>query len=287
MTVDHRGGVVPQVPVVRAGRAAPLGEFRVPQDPGRRADQRIVRHEDDRQRRVPGVEPPLGRLDSRPAPGFPARVRIGMQHDLVGADDARLVGPGQALLLGQRAVGKERVVIQKEQRRDGGGAARPVPYRVWVLRRDDAQPAAHVHQELVAFLAAQLDRIGAACPQVMITGRPHHRGEPFAQRPEHPFDVPGQLPDIAGQQEPIAGRPRAKVFDDLPVLREGHMQVAEGEQPGRHGHTHGTSVSQHAGRPRLAALGGHRHGHDGGGGRVGGSAGGLDGDPDPVSRSHA
>jgi hypothetical protein len=67
----------------------------------------------------------------------------------------------------------------------------------------------------------------------MIARGPHDRGEPLAEGAEGPFDVRGQLPDIAGQQQPVLLRVRAEIGDDLAVLREGDVEVAEGEQPGR------------------------------------------------------
>ena len=77
----------------------------------------------------------------------------------------------------------------------------------------------------------------------MVARRPHHRGEPFAERPQRPLDIPGQLPDISGQQQPVPLRLRAEFGDDLAVLRVGHMQIAQGKQPGGHGHAHDKSVA--------------------------------------------
>ena len=233
VAVDDRGGVEAQVPVARPGGAAPLGEQRVAQRPGGLADERVVRDEDHRERRVPVVfEPALGDLDPGPAPLLDAGMGIGVQQHLVAAHDAFLVGAGQALFLGQRAVRAERVVVQTEHRRDRDRAARPVPHRVRILRGEDAQAAAELHQGQVPLFAAQRDRVLAPRPQLVVPRGPHHGGEFVSQGPQRPLDVGVQLPHVPGQQQPVPGRARPEPGDDLPVLRVRHVQVAEGQQPG-------------------------------------------------------
>src|SRR5271156_5328613 len=133
VAVDDRGGVIAQMPVCGSGGAAPLREHWIAQHPGGLADQRVVGDEDDRERGVPVCELFLGGLYPGRAPLFDGVVGIGVQQRLVAAHDAFLVRQLQALLLGQRAVRPERVVVQQEHRRDRHRTARAVPYRVGVL----------------------------------------------------------------------------------------------------------------------------------------------------------
>ena len=232
MAVDDRGGVEAQVPVGRPRGSAPLREQRVTQDPGGLADERVVRDEDDRERGVPRGEPAFGGLDPGPAPFFSAGVGIGVQQRLVAAHDAFFVSLLEALLLGQRAVRQERVVVQQEHRRDRDRPARPVPHRVRVLRGEDAQAAAELHQGQVPRFTAQRDRVLAPRPQLVVSRGPHDGGEPLAEDAQRPLDVGVQLAHVAGQQQPVPVVAGAERGDDLPVRRERHVQVAEGEQPG-------------------------------------------------------
>src|SRR6202049_4512467 len=61
MNVDARRGAEPDMPAGRRHGAAPLGELRMPQDPGGIADERKVVHQDRRKARIPCPEPALGR----------------------------------------------------------------------------------------------------------------------------------------------------------------------------------------------------------------------------------
>ena len=237
MAVDHGRGVEPDVPVVGPGGAAPLGELRVAQHPGGLPDQREVVHQHGRRPRRQGRQPRLRRLDPGPAPLLHARIRVGVQPPLVGAHHPGLVGAGQALGLGPRAVRPERVVVEQEQRHDPDRAAGPVPDRVGVLGGEHAQLLAELHQPPVALLTAKLDRVGAVRPQVVVTRHPDDLGEALAEGAQRPLDVRQPLPHVARHQQPVRRRPRPQALHQLPVLRIGHMQVADREQArlSRHG----------------------------------------------------
>ena len=90
--VDGGNRVEAPVPIGRPQRAAPLGELRMAQNPGRLLDQRKVADQDRRQRRLLAGEPPFGFGDPQRAPGLAAGMRVGVQHELVDADDAGLLG---------------------------------------------------------------------------------------------------------------------------------------------------------------------------------------------------
>ncbi len=176
--VDDGLGAVAQVPVGGPFCAAPLGELGIFQHPRRLAGEREVADQHRRDPRWQRRQPSLGRLDARVAPGVDARIGVGVQDGLVGAHDASLVRQRERLRLRAGTVRAERVVIQHEQRHDRGRAARPRPDRKRVLRRDHADPAAHRDQVPVPGRPAQLDRIRAERPQLMVAGNPDHRGEP-------------------------------------------------------------------------------------------------------------
>ena len=158
-----------------------------------------------------------------------------MQHGLVVAHDAALVGQGEALLLGQRASRAERVVVEQEHRRDRDRPARAVPHRVRVLRGVDAEAAAQLDQGQVPLLAAQVYRVLAAGPQLVVARGPDHGLVLAGQGAQRPLDVGVQLPHVPGQQQPVAVLARGEAGDDLAVLRVRHVQVADGQQP-RGGH---------------------------------------------------
>jgi hypothetical protein len=153
-----------------------------------------------------------------------------VQHPFVGADHPGLIGQGQRLGLGAGAGRAERVVVEQEQRDDHCGAADAGPYRVRILWGDHAEVAAQRHQVLVAFLAAQLDGIGGMRPQVMVAGHPHHGAEAAAERPQRPLDVRDLLRHVADHEQPVVRRAGRQVLDPLPVLRVGHVQVADGQE---------------------------------------------------------
>ena len=226
MAVHGDGGPEPAVPVGGPFRAAPLGELGVPQHLGRLADQGEMVDQDGREVGVNLAEPALGLGHPGRAPGFPARVRIGMEPELVVAHHARLVGAGQGLLLGGRARRPERVVVQHEQRGDHGGATGAVPQRIRILRGQDAQPPAELDEVLVPVHAATLNGIGGCGPQLVVARSPQHGGEPLAQQPQRPLDVLHQLPDITGDNQPVVRRRRPDLGDEGAVVRVGNMQVA-------------------------------------------------------------
>ncbi len=232
VAVDHGGGVVGAVPVGGRRRPAPLRELRVAQHARGLAGQREVVDQDRRQGAVADRQPFPGVGQPGPAPGLAAGVRVGVQQGLVGAHHAGLVGHRERGLLGRRALGPERVVVEQEQRRDGHRPARPRPYREGVLGGDHAQAPAQLDQVPVAGLAAQPDRVSRVSPQLVVAGHPDDLGEPLAQRAQCPLDMRHDLAHVAGHQQPVARRARPQGGHDLPVGGEGHVQVADGQQPG-------------------------------------------------------
>src|SRR5260370_36634789 len=153
VSVDDRRGTISDVPVRGSLGTAPLREFRVPQDPRWRADEREVVHKHGRQAGIAIGEPaPRYRKPGR-TPGLTARVGVRVQQQLVRAYHTRRVRPGQRRFLGRGAIRPEGGVLEQAQRRDRDRAARPMPYGVGILRGDDPHPPAQVHQVLVALLA--------------------------------------------------------------------------------------------------------------------------------------
>ena len=152
VAVHHGRGAEATVPIGGELGPAPLGEFGIAQHPGRLTDQWPVIDQYQRHVRIAGEEPSFGLGDPGMAPCFPARIRIWVQEDLVGADDAGLMRVGQRLLLGVQAIDAECVVIEQKQRRDPSWATRTLPDRVGILRCDHTRPAAEVHQVLVTGL---------------------------------------------------------------------------------------------------------------------------------------
>ena len=157
-------------------------------------------------------------------------MRVGVQQVLVGADHARPVGGGQPLVGRAGPGGRKRVVVEQEERRDDGRAARAVPDRVRVLRGEHVEAAAGLHEVPVARLTAQRDRVLAARPQLVVAGHPQHPGEPLAQQAQRPRHVVDPLADVARDDQPVVGAPRPEPFDDRPVVRVAHVQVADGPQ---------------------------------------------------------
>ena len=134
-------------------------------------------------------EPGLGRGDPGVAPGGPVRPRVGVQQVLVAGDHAGPRTPPPAPPRHGRAGRPEAVVVEQQQRRDGHRAAGAVPGRVVVLRGEHAQPPAGGHQVLVAGLPAQLHRVLPRRPQLVVAGRPHHRGEPLGEQAQRPLQL--------------------------------------------------------------------------------------------------
>ncbi len=162
--------------------------------------------EHQRQRRVVRGQPGLGRGDARPAPVVHAGVRLGVEQVLVRAHDAGLVRLRERLLLGGGRGRAERVVVQREQRRDRHRAALALPDRPGILGSVDPQPPAQLHQVLVARLAAQLDRVVGGGPQLVVAGRPQDAGEAVGEQLEGALDVVEALGDVAGDDQPVVVR---------------------------------------------------------------------------------
>nr|AFB69910.1 polyketide synthase SimX4 [uncultured bacterium] len=230
MSVDHGLDTEPAVPVGGRRRAAPHGELGVPQDVHRVTVQGIVVDRDDRQPLGNRGESAPGLGHPGPAPLLAARIRVRVQQVLVRAHDAGPLGVREPLRLGGTALRQEGVVVEQEERRDDGGAARPVPDGVGVLGGDDAQLPAQGDQMLVAGHSAELDRILGMGPQLMVARHPDDLAEAVGERPEGPPDVFDDLPDVTGHQEPVLVRLGTHVLDQGAVLGVADVQVADGQQ---------------------------------------------------------
>jgi hypothetical protein len=167
-------GVCPeaQVPVGCAFGAAPLGELWILEDPRWLAGEWKVTDQHGWNAWWQCCQPSLGLLDACVAPRVDARIRVRVQHGLVGAHDACLVRQSEGFRLGGGTFWAERVVVQHEQRCDYYRPALAAPYRERVLRGDHANPAAHRNQELIPGRTAQLHRVRAERPEFMVAGRP-------------------------------------------------------------------------------------------------------------------
>lgn len=107
MTVDHGLDAEPAVPVGGEPGAAPHGELGVPQDVRGVPVQRVVVDEDGGQVVGQRGEPAFGLVDPGPAPGLAARVGVGVQEGLVGADDPGAVRVLESLVLGRAATARK------------------------------------------------------------------------------------------------------------------------------------------------------------------------------------
>lgn len=228
--VDHRGGDEPAVPVGGGLRPAPLGEDRVAQHLGRVAVQRPVVHQHRGQRRVPGRQPAGGRVQPGRAPLLPARVRVGMQQELVGADDPRPVRLRQGRLPGVEPRRSPAVVVEQEQRGHQRGTARPPPHPVVVLGGDHAQLPAPPHQQLVAGHPAQGHRVGRRRPQLVVAGCPDDGVEAFREQAERPLDVGHGVRHVTGDDQPVPWRSGPQRLDQGTILRVPDVQVADRDQ---------------------------------------------------------
>ncbi|GAA3210205.1 hypothetical protein GCM10020256_08090 [Streptomyces thermocoprophilus] len=105
---------------------------------------------------------------------------------------------------------------------------------------------------LVAFDAAQADRVGGVAPQLVVAGHPHHLAEAAGEGLQGPADVGGLLRDVTGDQQPVVVGLRAQPLHDGPVLRISDVQVADGQQlPGTTGRRrHIPSPDGHSSAPR-------------------------------------
>ncbi len=148
-------------------------------------------------------EPALGAGQPGIAPSLSALVRVSVQHGFVVADDPGRVGTLESLGLRGGAIGQEAVVVQQEQRRDHQRPAGVLPDRIRILRRVHTEALAHGDQVLVPLDAAQPERLPAVRPQFVVAGNPDHLGEPLPERAERPLDVGRELPDVAGDDEPV------------------------------------------------------------------------------------
>ncbi len=201
-------------------------------------------HQDGRKVGIACGQPGTGLLDPFPGPCVHARVRGGIQHELVRADNARFPRPGKGLLLRGRARRAERVVVEQEQRRHDDRATDALPHRVGILRGQYAETSTHLHQVLVAPCTGQLHGILSRCPQLVVARNPDHRGEPPAQHTEGPFDVGDEFTDVTGDDQPVGVRLRSQVLHDPTVVGKSDMQVADGQQfPSRPERGHLTDLS--------------------------------------------
>src|SRR6266567_2492063 len=228
--VDHRQRTEPQMPVGRPIGPAPLSELRIMQAPGGLTNQRKMVYQHRSHSGRQGPQPPLGRLYPRFAPRLPARIRIVVQHRLIGAYHAGLIRQGEPLGLRRRASRAEGVVVQHEQRHDHDRPALTLPHGERILWRQHAEVPAYRYQVLVPGRAPQLDRIGAEGPQLMIAGNPYDRGEPRAEGAQRPLDGVGSLPDVADHEQPVVRRLRPEVSHEFPVFLESDMKVTDREQ---------------------------------------------------------
>ena len=238
MAVDGGDHLVAQVPALGQRGPAPGRELLVPQRAGGLAQQRPVagQHHGHVQRR----QPFSGRGDPGVAPRGAGRVRVGVQPAFVGAEHPGRPRQADRLAGRRRAVGPPRVVVEQEQRRDRDRAVRAVravrarPDREGILRREHAEPAAHRHQALVPRRAAQLDRVGARRPQLVVARRPDNPFEPVGERGERPAHIGEHLANVAGHDQPVTRIPRPEPVDEGAVVRIPDVQVADREQPARH-----------------------------------------------------
>ncbi len=165
-----------------------------------------------------------------PAPLVDARVRVGVQQELVTAHDAGALGVGESLFLGAGAGRAEGVVVPHEQGRHRHRTALPGPHRVGVLGGDHAEPAAHPDQVQVAGLPAQAHLVAAVCPQLVVAGCPDHTREPVGEQAERPLDVGDPFGHVAGHDQPVVGVGRVQALHDAAVLAVRHVEVADGPQ---------------------------------------------------------
>lgn len=228
VSVDHRRRGETGVPVRREFGSAPLGELRVVQHPRGFAHEGVVVHQ--HQREVARRQSGLGQLDAGAAPGVAGGVGVGVEVDLVGADDAGVLRVGERLFLGAAPGRVEGVVVADEQRRDEDWAALAVPPLVGIFRRHHAETAAHLDQRVVALDAAGLDRVGGEGPQFVVARCPDDLGEPLRQQAERPLDVGHLVGDVTRDDQPVVSGLGPKPFHDLTVVRVRDVQIADRQE---------------------------------------------------------
>src|SRR5205823_13799588 len=142
-----------------------------------------------------------GRGEPVAAPGLAALVRVGMEQELVRAEDAG--GLGARERLGLRAPGRaEAVVVEEEERHDDELLVARVPDRERILRGDDAVAPARLDEVAVARLAAELHLVLRKRPEVVVSGHPDDLREPRRERREGRLDLTGAVGDVAADEQP-------------------------------------------------------------------------------------
>lgn len=230
MAVDHGRHVEAPVPVGGEPCTAPLGELGVPQDVHRFAHQGPVAGDDQRDLRIVCLQAPFGLRHPRPAPGLAARVRVGVQQELVGAHHPCPARVRQGLLLGRGARRPEAVVVQHEHGRHGHRPAGSGPQGVRVLRGAHPEAPAQLDQVLVALLAPQPDRIALGRPQLVVPRGPDHPPEAAREQPQRPLHVRHPLRDITGDDQPVLVRSGPQGLDEGTVVRHPRMKVTHRQQ---------------------------------------------------------
>ena len=137
---------------------------------------------------------------------------------------------------GRAVAGKrERVVVQREQRRDRHRPVRrPRPHRKLVLRGEHAEAAAHLQQRLVPGDAAHRHRVGGQRPQLVVARRPDHPREPVGQRCRARTRRRRRPRRRRRHDQPVVRVLGPQRGGELPVLRVPDVQVADSEQPPGH-----------------------------------------------------
>ena len=184
------------------------------------------------------------------APRLPGGMRIRVQEALVGALEPGLERPRARGVRGQ-SIGAERIVVQREERRDDARPAVAVEDEKGVLGSGDAVLPGHGDQRLAFRFAAEAIAV-ADGPQLVVARHPDEPAEARAQRGENEAQVVERLPHVAGEREPVL-RVRRDALDRLPVLGVPHVQVAE--RPELHGAmaSKGTTPAMKC-RPRMSSC---------------------------------
>src|SRR3954463_671526 len=126
------------------------------------------------------------------------------------------------------------MVIKLEQWHDRYRTARSRPDRELVLGREDVVILAHLDEGLIAGLAAQLDRVLAERPELVVARRPDHLGISLSQQLQRFLNVAERLADIARHDQPVVAGFWAQVLDEQPVRPVRTVQIANRVHGSRH-----------------------------------------------------
>ena len=157
-----------------------------------------------------------------------------IERELVGGEDVVLFGYRQAFGLGGGAGGQECVVVEHEDRHHRRRPARARPDRILMLRGQDTEFIADLHQMVIAGTTEDLNRILAGGPQFVIPRHPDHRFEARAQQLQGPSDVVGAFGDVPCNDQPVLRCRRIQRFGHRTIGGLPGVQVADRPKGGRH-----------------------------------------------------